>query len=349
MGFFDQVDADVAPAGDGQVALTFRVKERPLVRGGQGRGHRQGRSSEEVEGALSPPAHHPRPREGARRASRPRRSSTTRRATSTPTITYTTTAGRRERGRRRLHGRREGAVRIDEIDFEGNEAFSATGSSAASCRRRRSGSSRFITGAGKLNKDVLKTDVERLTAWYYDHGYVTVRVDEPRVERRDDGLYVTIKIDEGEQFKVGKVDVAGTDAAGRPRGRSARASPPSAARSSAPARCATTSQKLTERLSRRRLRVRQRSSPRPRSTTSEKTVDVTFQVERGTPVIVDRIEVDGQHQDARQGRPPRDAPAGAGAVLRRRKLRKSREALQRLGFFQEVNITTRRGAQPRTG
>ena len=32
MGFFDQVDADVSPAGPGQVAVVFRVKERPLVR-----------------------------------------------------------------------------------------------------------------------------------------------------------------------------------------------------------------------------------------------------------------------------------------------------------------------------
>jgi hemolysin activation/secretion protein len=58
-----------------------------------------------------------------------------------------------------------------------------------------------ITGAGNLNRDVLRTDAERLTAWYYDQGYVTVRVDEPQVERAEDGLVVTIKIEEGEQFR----------------------------------------------------------------------------------------------------------------------------------------------------
>ena len=33
-----------------------------------------------------------------------------------------------------------------------------------------------FTGAGNLNKDVLRTDVERLTAFYYDNGYVSVKV-----------------------------------------------------------------------------------------------------------------------------------------------------------------------------
>src|SRR5262249_58445834 len=32
MGFFDQVDADLEPVERNQVVITFRVKERPLVR-----------------------------------------------------------------------------------------------------------------------------------------------------------------------------------------------------------------------------------------------------------------------------------------------------------------------------
>src|SRR4029078_12320571 len=52
-------------------------------------------------------------------------------------------------------------------------------------------------------------DTEPLTAFYYDDGYITVRVDEPKVERREDGLYVTIKIAEGDQFKVGAIHFKG--------------------------------------------------------------------------------------------------------------------------------------------
>src|SRR5207245_1224804 len=66
-----------------------------------------------------------------------------------------------------------------------------------------------FTGAGVLNAEALKTDTERLAAWYYDNGYINVRIDEPIVERREAGLYVTFKIDEGDQFTVGKIDFSG--------------------------------------------------------------------------------------------------------------------------------------------
>ena len=45
----------------------------------------------------------------------------------------------------------------------------------------------FVTGAGNLDNEVLKTDIERLTAFYYDHGYIDVKIDEPVVERTADG------------------------------------------------------------------------------------------------------------------------------------------------------------------
>jgi len=67
----------------------------------------------------------------------------------------------------------------------------------------------FLTGAGNLDPEVLKTDVERLTAFYYDNGYVNVKVDEPQIERKEDGLEITIRVEEGEQFKVGPVKLAG--------------------------------------------------------------------------------------------------------------------------------------------
>ena len=72
-----------------------------------------------------------------------------------------------------------------------------------------------------------------------------------------------------------------------------------------------------------------------------KTVAVRFQVNRGKAVTVDRIEVAGNSKTRdkvvrREMRLQEQEPFSGS------KLRKSREALQRLGFFREVSIGTRR-------
>src|SRR5206468_1157348 len=181
-------------------------------------------------------------------------------------------------------------VKVVEVGFEGNKAFSPRKLRGV-MQTREKWLFGFITGAGVLNKEVLRTDVERLTAWYYDHGYVTVRVDEPRVERRDDGLHVTFKVDEGDQFRVGEVRLEGKDL------------PPNAAKlqeglAVTPGEVFKAGalrddvQKLTERLSEDGYAFAT-VEPETAVRADDKLVDITFQVDRGRPVIVDRIEVSG--------------------------------------------------------
>ncbi len=55
----------------------------------------------------------------------------------------------------------------------------------------------------------MQDDVDRLTAFYYDHGYLNVTCLEPTVTRTGDSLVVTFTIDEGPVYKVGTVEVAG--------------------------------------------------------------------------------------------------------------------------------------------
>jgi outer membrane protein insertion porin family len=231
-------------------------------------------------------------------------------------------------------------VRITDIDFEGNEAFSDRKLRGVMQTREKWLFS-FITGAGVLNKDVLRTDMERVTAYYYDHGYITVRVDEPSVERRDDGLHVVVKVDEGEQFQVGEVEVQGQNLPPDPdRLREGLAiTPGDTFRASA---LREDSQKLTERLSEDGYAFAN-VEPQTEIHPEDKKVDVTFQVDRGRQVIVDRIEVTGNTKT-------RDKVIRREMRLQEQELfsaqaPEEREALQRLGFFQQVNITTRRAAE----
>ena len=338
MGFFDQVTAETSSQGKG-VVLTFHVHERPLVRGVTIEGA-ENVKKEEVEQALRVRPHTILDPEKARQGIEAAKKLYSEKGYLDADIAYTTApVGENEVDV--TYTIKEGAlVRIDEIDFEGNEAFSDRTLNGIMQTKEKWIFS-FITGAGNLNKDVLKADVERLTAWYYDHGYVTVHVDEPKVERRDEGLRVVINIQEGEQFKVGKVAIEGKDVSITPADLAGKLVTVEGETFEASS-LRDDVQLLTDRMSEDGYAFA-KIDPATVVDTDKKTVDVTFQVERGSPVSVERIEVSGNTK-TRDYVVRREMRLQEGELFSGTRLRKSREALQRLGFFQEVNITTRKGS-----
>jgi len=337
MGFFDQVDADVAPAPGEHVVVTFRVKERPLVRAVKVEGPKKIKR-EEIEGALKIRPHTILDPEKARQGIEAAKKLYVDKGYLDADITYkTTTVGDNEVDLV-YTVKEETPVKVTDVDFEGNKAFSARELRGVMQTRRKWLLSP-ITGAGVLNKDVLRTDMERLTAWYYDHGYVTVKVDQPIVERRDDGLHVTVKIDEGDQYKVGNVSIAGDNVpVDTKKLQSDLATASGDVFRASGLRDDT--QKLTERLSDDGYAFAT-VDPQTEMHADDKTVDVVFQVDRGRPVSVDRIEITGNTK-TRDQVIRREMRLQEQDLFSATKLRKSREALQRLGFFKEVNITTRK-------
>jgi outer membrane protein insertion porin family len=340
MGFFDQVDADVTPVGSNKVDIIFRVKERPLVRNVKVEGPKKVKK-EEVEGALKVRPHAILDPGKASEGIAAAKKLYIEKGYLDADITYRTENVGENEVDVFYTVKEEEPVRISDIDFEGNQAFSDRKLRGVMQTREKWLFS-FITGSGVLNKDVLRTDTERLTAWYYDHGYVTVRVDEPQVERRDDTLHVVIKIDEGDQFQVGEVGFAGKDLpADTDKLREGLETIPGDTFAANSLR--EDVQKLTERMAEDGYAfasVEPQTEVRP----EDKKVNITFQVDRGNQVTVDRIEVTGNTK-TRDKVVRREMRLQEQEMFSAVKLRKSREALQRLGFFQEVNITTRRAAE----
>jgi outer membrane protein insertion porin family len=336
MGFFDQVNAEVTPNPKG-VAVTFRVTERPLVRNVTVEGNEK-LKKEELEGALRIRPHTILDPEKARQGIEAARKLYADKGYLDAKITYDTVPAGENEIDVRYTVVESAPVRVQDIEFEGNEAFSSRKLRGLLQTKEQWLLTPF-TGAGNLNKDVLRTDVERLTAFYYDNGYVTVRIDEPKVERREDGLVVVFKIDEGDQFRIGRVSIAGKDL---PEGSQEvpkdLATKPGEVFSASALRDDT--QKLTEDLSEGGFAFAN-IDPQTEVDPEEKLVNITFQVERGKPVTVDRIEVTGNTK-TRDYVVRREMRLQEQELFSATKLRKSREALQRLGFFQEVNVTTRK-------
>jgi outer membrane protein insertion porin family len=100
------------------------------------------------------------------------------------------------------------AVKIASIQFTGNKAFSA-GELRDQMETRKHDVLSFLFSTGYLDQKKLQSDVDRLNSFYYQHGFVNAQVSQPTIVRHGDSLTVTFNIDEGPQYRVGTVEVAG--------------------------------------------------------------------------------------------------------------------------------------------
>lgn len=99
-------------------------------------------------------------------------------------------------------------VYIRSITFEGNETFTTkelVGMMATNERTLLG----FITDTGILQSQQIKQDVQRLTAFYFNNGFVNAQIGEPVITHDEKGIYIKIAVREGKRFKIGKVEISG--------------------------------------------------------------------------------------------------------------------------------------------
>jgi outer membrane protein insertion porin family len=232
-------------------------------------------------------------------------------------------------------------IRVEKIRFEGAKAFSKRKLRKIMTTRERWILS-FVTGAGLLNEDELATDVERLTAFYYDQGYIHARIDEPRVERVDDGLEITVKVDEGPLFHVRSISFAGdvlmTDQDMRARlgfkeGDVFRASQLREAVFSLTEGYGDLGYAFAE------------ITPDTRTAETVPEIDVRFAIKSGDIVFIRRIEIQGNTK-TRDKVVRRELGLEEGQKFSGTGLRESKTNVNRVGYFEEVEITTNRTDRP---
>jgi len=102
-------------------------------------------------------------------------------------------------------------VQIKKITFLNNRAYTDNQLKATFAETKEGGFFSFMTNSGNFKESSFKTDLQRLTYWYLDHGYVKFRYENPIVTVSDDKrwLYITIYLDEGDQYKMDALDFGG--------------------------------------------------------------------------------------------------------------------------------------------
>ncbi|MBW1789747.1 MAG: outer membrane protein assembly factor BamA [Deltaproteobacteria bacterium] len=227
-------------------------------------------------------------------------------------------------------------VYIRKIEFIGNTRFDDD-DLADIMETSTKGWLSWITDSGLLDQKKLEFDAHKVTSFYHNHGFIKAKVGEPKVTRDlEKGLKITIEIVEGAQYGVRDVSVEGDLIR--------------------PPEILLQDMKIRQEKVFNREAVRQdimslreiyaddgyayaEIAPDIREDNEVHLVDIVFKVSKGEKVRFGRISISGNTK-TRDKVIRRELWTVEGQYFSGKALKRSSLNLNRLGFFEEVDIKT---------
>ena len=231
-------------------------------------------------------------------------------------------------------------VYIKEIRFIGNVEFD-DGDLKDLMEISEKGFFSFLTESGRLDRKKLEGDIFKIKSFYQNNGYIKARVGEPDISyKKDEGLIITITINEGPQYAIAKVSVEGD--------------------------LIKDVDELYQALKITKEKVYNREvirsdalslsviysdegyafvdvSPKIKEDDKEHKVDVTYRILKGKKVRFERIIISGNDR-TRDKVIRRELKVIEGGYFSGNKLKRSSQNLHRLGFFEQVEVNTKKGS-----
>ncbi len=229
---------------------------------------------------------------------------------------------------------------IKKIVFKGNKKIKSSDLKKIMQTKQRNIFS-IITKTGILDEDILKNDIQMLTAYYIDHGYLDVKISEPEINLQDPKkIQIEIEISEGPQYRIGEIDFKGD--------------------------VLTTKEDLFRSIKLKRNAIYSTSAIRkdigsltekfadrgyahveisPLTTTDENNllVHLTFEIEKKKQVFFEKIQIVGNTK-TRDKVIRRELRVAEEELYSVTGLSKSKDRLKRTGYFKEVEFTDSRGS-----
>ena len=200
----------------------------------------------------------------------------------------------------------------------------------------------IVTQAGTYREDVFQRDLLLLQAHYWDRGYVQVKVGTPLIELSPDkqSMYITISIDEGPQYRLGKIDIRGDLLESKEFFLKKVSVKPGEIFNRS--KLSDDLQKLTD-LYKDRGYAYVNASPATPVDEKTLTVDVTFEIQKGELVYFDHINIRGNSK-TRDKVIRRELRIIEGDSYNQTALDYSKRRVNALGFFEKVDVSTKRGS-----
>src|ERR1044071_3394979 len=338
MGFFDDVKADLTPDG----VLIYTVKEKPYIREVKIQGAAQV-SKEKIETAFGIGARTILDRAKVAEGVDKVRKLYGEQGYVNAAVDYAVSVEANNQALVTLDINEGNRLLIKKIRFEGNKAFSE-GDLKGLIATKEEWIFSFITNRGVLDRDMLTNDVAILSNHYNDNGYVEHKIDEPVIVRGRDGLEVVFRVSEGPQYRVGKVEIGGELIQdGKDMLKSVKLTTGQIFRGSRLREDVTS---ITDMYSNKGFAFVQ-VDPITKVNPNDKNVDVALVITKGPPVYFNRVLVSGNTK-TRDKVVRRELLANEQELFSGNKVTQSRNALQRTGYFEDVQVTTKKTDQPDT-
>ena len=340
MGYFSDVTADVSDGPEGKI-ITFTLKERPTVSDIIIRGNDKV-SADDIKAALTVKARQVLNMDKVRTDAAKIKTLYDEKGYFNAEVSYLIEPrGDNKEARLVFNIKENERLYIRSIKFEGNQAFTEKQLKDMMTTSETT-MFRYFTDAGVLKIEKLQEDINKLKVFYLNNGYIQAQIGDPEVTHDTKGIYVKIAINEGRQFKVGKVEILG-DAL-------------TVSREELLTKLKVTQKDYYDResvikdieyLTRMSNNdgyayadVTPRISPREK----EQRVDVAYEIKKGIQVYFNRISISGNTK-TRDKVIRRLLAMTEGDLYNSDKMKSSFERLNRLRFFEEVNFQTEKGPQ----
>jgi outer membrane protein insertion porin family len=192
----------------------------------------------------------------------------------------------------------------------------------------------WLTEGGLLDMNKIQQDAGRIVTYYNDHGFLEAKISDPEISQEEEWLYVKFIVEEGPRFQVGTIDFTGDLLPGKDELMKLLTIKDEKYLSRQAIR--NDILKLTDHYAESGYAFAN-IKPNIKKATSGDRMDVTFDIRKGNLVYIERITIRGNSR-TRDNVIRRELRIAEGGVFDSKALRDSTQALQRLTYFEEVNI-----------
>ena len=234
-------------------------------------------------------------------------------------------------------------VKIEKIRFSGNKAFKDKKLAEQMQTEARTWYD-FLDDSGVYQKDILKLDMFRIEGFYQDNGYLRAKVLEPRIDvnKKARQIHIIIPVEEGPQFRIKSLDVKGDNTISHDDIKKSLLTKKGDIYNVSQLRQDIVT--VTDLYSAKGFAYAE-ANPITEIDDKARTVSLSIDIDKGKKVYVGKINMLGNIK-TKDNVIRREFRLKEGQLFDGTKLKRSKQRINNLNFFEDVKIDTKRGESP---